>query len=76
MKLLQCLKCSFALQQSNSLSYNVPVDVSERTRVTTFKFRIWERGAEIGRAIKATTTIAAAVVALIKTGGSKAAQDL
>lgn len=52
------------------------MDVSETMRVTTFKFRIWERGAEIGRALKATTTTAAAAVALIKTGGSKAAQDL
>ena len=76
MKLLQCLQCAFALQESNSLSYHVLVGVSERKGVTTFKFRIRERGAKIGRAPRVTTPIAAAAAALIKTEGNKAAGDL
>ena len=70
MELLHCLKCDFALEQSNSLSYHVPRDVCERKGVTTFKFRTRERGAKIGRPIEATATVAAAALALIKTEGS------
>ena len=69
--LLQCLKCSFTLQQNSSLSCHVPIGVSERKRVTTSKFGIRKRGTEIGRAIKAAATVAPAAVTLIKTGGSK-----
>lgn len=51
-------------------------EVSERKRVTTSKFRIRERGTEIGRAIKAATIVATAAIALIKTRGSKPVWDL
>lgn len=72
-ELLQCLKRSLALQQNNSLSCHVLIGVYERKRVTTSKFRIRERGREIGRAIEAATIGVAAAVALIKIGGSKPA---
>ena len=42
--------------------------------MTTSKFGIRKRGTEIGRAIKAATTVAPAAVTLIKTGGSKPAR--
>ena len=62
---MKCLKCSFALQQNNSLSYHVPIAVSERKRVTTLKSR--------REGYQGCHHWSAAAVALIKPGGSKLA---